>query len=48
MKIVEDNPPPALKAPEKPKFQGSVKGFEDHDGDGDPVIDDAIIEEDDK
>ena len=32
---------------DKKPFQGTIAGFEDHDGDGDPLIDDAIIEEDD-
>ncbi|MEZ4962507.1 MAG: hypothetical protein R2830_21950 [Saprospiraceae bacterium] len=32
---------PEYKAPEK----GKVKGFDDHDGDGDELIDDAIVEE---
>ena len=32
---------PDFKAPKK----GTVKGFEDLDGDGDELIDDAIIEE---
>jgi len=31
------------KADEKTPFTGEVKGFEDMDGDGDPVIDDAIV-----
>jgi gas vesicle protein len=30
----------------KPKWNQSISGFEDLDGDGDPLIDDAIIEED--
>ena len=34
------------EASEKEPFQGEVKGFNDADGDGDPVIDDAIIDED--
>ncbi|MEM6967627.1 MAG: hypothetical protein AAF573_22885, partial [Bacteroidota bacterium] len=34
-KLKEDN----QKAP----FKGEIKGYEDHDGDGDPMIDDAII-----
>ena len=32
---------------ESGSFSGEVKGYEDLDGDGDPVIDDAIIVEDD-
>ncbi|HQU55637.1 MAG TPA: hypothetical protein PK643_21545, partial [Saprospiraceae bacterium] len=28
--------------------QGNVKGFEDNDGDGDEIIDDAILDEDDQ
>lgn len=31
---------------EKEPFQGDIKGFTDTDGDGDPLIDDAIIDED--
>ncbi len=30
---------------EKEPFKGDIKGFNDHDGDGDPMIDDAIIED---
>ena len=30
---------------EKEPFKGDIHGFEDTDGDGDPLIDDAIIEE---
>ena len=33
-------------APEKKPFKGEIKGFTDIDGDGDPLIDDAIIDED--
>ena len=32
---------------EKPKNEGKVKGFEDLDGDGDEIIDDAIVVDDD-
>lgn len=32
--------------PEKKPFKGEIKGFTDIDGDGDPLIDDAIIDED--
>jgi hypothetical protein len=32
--------------PEKEPFKGDIKGFTDNDGDGDPLIDDAIIDED--
>ena len=31
---------------EKEPFKGDIKGFTDSDGDGDPVIDDAILDED--
>ncbi len=35
------------EAPEKKEpFKGEIKGFTDNDGDGDPLIDDAIIDED--
>lgn len=30
----------------KDKFEGEIYGFEDQDGDGDPLIDDAIIDHD--
>ena len=30
---------------EKEPFKGDIHGFDDADGDGDPLIDDAIIEE---
>lgn len=33
-------------AKEKEPFKGEIKGFTDNDGDGDPLIDDAIIDED--
>jgi len=36
----------AEEAIEKEPFQGDIKGFTDNDGDGDPLIDDAIIDED--
>jgi len=34
------------EAPEKEPFKGDIKGYTDNDGDGDPMIDDAIIDED--
>jgi ElaB/YqjD/DUF883 family membrane-anchored ribosome-binding protein len=34
------------EVPEKEPFKGDIKGFTDNDGDGDPLIDDAIIDED--
>lgn len=36
----------AEDTPEKEPFKGDIKGFTDNDGDGDPLIDDAIIDED--
>lgn len=36
----------AEETPEKKPFKGEIKGFTDNDGDGDPLIDDAIIDED--
>jgi len=36
----------AEKEVTKEPFQGEIKGFTDVDGDGDPLIDDAIIDED--
>lgn len=40
LKPIEDFKP-------KPKKEGNVPGFEDHDGDGNEIIDDAIIDDDD-
>lgn len=37
---------PTEDAPKKEPFKGEIKGFTDLDGDGDPLIDDAIIDED--
>ena len=37
---------PTEEAPKKKPFKGEIKGFTDIDGDGDPLIDDAIIDED--
>ncbi len=34
------------ETPEKEPFKGEIKGYTDLDGDGDPLIDDAIIDED--
>ncbi len=34
------------EAAEKESFKGDIKGYTDTDGDGDPMIDDAIIDED--
>ena len=34
------------EAAEKEPFKGEIKGYTDTDGDGDPLIDDAIIDED--
>lgn len=34
-----------IKPTEKKLFEGDIHGFDDADGDGDPLIDDAIIEE---
>ncbi|MFK8006160.1 MAG: hypothetical protein AB8H03_07310 [Saprospiraceae bacterium] len=36
----------AEEPPQKEPFKGEIKGFTDIDGDGDPLIDDAIIDED--
>lgn len=35
-----------IEESKKEPFKGEIKGYEDHDGDGDPLIDDAIIDED--
>ena len=44
---IDSTTPPPLELPKEP-FEGDIKGFTDNDGDGDPLIDDAEIEEDDK
>ena len=44
----ENNEVPKESDEPKPKWNQSVSGFEDLDGDGDPLIDDAIIDEDPK
>jgi len=43
IKIIEQKEP--TTPIEKEAFQGDIHGFDDLDGDGDPLIDDAIIEE---